>query len=211
VSPTHLSCHLRVARYDDFLLTDAVRPAVHVPVRPREGFRRGHYRDPRSHRSLPILNISVSAERLFDTFLALLEPLGEVVDVVLESSHGTERGDKHHDFRRNDVDRPILASYCCDFEDLLLHDGCTGLAVLSTTAPMEVQFDEHKQLIVYARATRPFRRLLRELGIPEVPDLQLISEADHWHSSSPRYAEEFKQFCQVAGAGNPDAVVGEWD
>src|SRR5262245_28208810 len=83
VSPTHLSRHLKVARYDEFLLTDAVRPAAHVPVRPREGYRRGHYREPRSRRNLPILNISVSAERLFDVFLALLAPLGEVVDVIV--------------------------------------------------------------------------------------------------------------------------------
>ena len=77
-----------------------------------------------------MLSAAVSAERLFDTFLALLEPLGEVVHVVLESSHGAAI-DEHTDLRRDHIDLPVLASHLCDFEELLTHDGCTGVAVMA--------------------------------------------------------------------------------
>ena len=35
-----LAAHLRVDRYGDFLLTDAIRPAPSLPVVPRQGYRR---------------------------------------------------------------------------------------------------------------------------------------------------------------------------
>ena len=57
------------------------------------------------------------------------------------------------------MDLPVLKSHCCDYEDLLLHDGCTGLAVMSTEGPMEVQFDEHKLLVVYASNLKPFEAM----------------------------------------------------
>jgi hypothetical protein len=197
-----------VGRYGDFLLTEAVRPAANLPVVPRAGYRRGVYRDPFSRRRLRTLTAAVSGERLFDAFLALLEPLGDVVDVVLETSHA-ENADRHSDLRRTHIDRPVLASYCCDFERLLLHDGCTGLAVLSRQGTMEVQFDEHKLLTVYARRLAPFRRALRLSGVPEVPDLRFISEAEHWHSSDPEFREEFRRFCHRLGVGAMRRVMSD--
>ena len=82
-----LAAHLQVDRYGSFQLTDAVRPALELPVIPCEGFRVDLYHDPRAHLRVPVLAASVSRERLFDVFLSLLEPLQEIVDVVLETSH----------------------------------------------------------------------------------------------------------------------------
>ena len=59
----------------------------------------------------------------------------------------------------------MLASHFCEFEELLTHDGCTGVAVLADGRPMEVQFDEHKLFHVYAPDLRPFRRVLRRAGV----------------------------------------------
>src|SRR5579884_1874526 len=131
-----------------FRLTGAVRPSPHGPVRPREGYRREVYRA--GGLEVPVLAASASCEKLFGLFLALLEPLGPVVDVVLETAHQSG-GAGHRDLPRTAIDLPVLQSHLLDFEDLLLHDGCTGVAVLSASGPMEVQFDEHKLLIVYAR------------------------------------------------------------
>ena len=39
--------------------------------------------------------------------------------------------DTHLDLRREHIDRPVLASHLCDFEELLTHDGCTGVAVMA--------------------------------------------------------------------------------
>src|SRR5205823_1151029 len=172
---------LRTDCYGTFRLTDAIRPAPEHFVVPVEGYRRETYRG-RAGRgadatplAIPTLAAAVSAERLFDTFLALLDPLGEVLDVVLETSH-TSGGDRHRDLRRWSIDKPVLASYFCEFEDLLLNDGCTGVAVIATDGPMELQFDEHKQLVCYAHDLKPFLAVLREAGVPHVLDLRLISE-----------------------------------
>ena len=53
---------------------------------------RDTYCDPESGNKMPVLAASVSAENLFEIFLDLLDPLGEVVDVVMESSHDSEPG-----------------------------------------------------------------------------------------------------------------------
>src|SRR4051794_21497796 len=77
VTPDRLASHLSVNSYGSFTLTDAIRPGAKLPVRPRQGYRVEIFRDRRARLRLPMLSASVSAERLFDTFLALLEPLGE--------------------------------------------------------------------------------------------------------------------------------------
>ena len=203
-----LIAHLNIRRYGDFTLTDAIRPALAVPIQPREGYRVDVYRDRKSQLRLPMLAASVSAERLFDVFLALLEPLGEMVHVVLESSHGAD-ADRHTDLRRNHIDAPVLASHLCDFEDLLANDGCTGLAVLSARKPVEVQFDEHKLLYVYGADLKPFRRALKRAGVPRCNDFPLISEAEHLHHSTDDYADAFRQLCLRVGVGDFDKVFSD--
>src|SRR5262245_15438460 len=147
VNSQKLAAHLKVDHYGDFWLTDAIRPSLQKQVIPREGYRRERYTD--NGMDLPLLAAAVSREKLFDLFMELLDPLGEVVDVILETSHDGDAS-HHRDLYRDGIDLPVLQSHLCEFEDLLLHDGCTGIAVLSTTGPMEVQFDEHKLLVVYA-------------------------------------------------------------
>src|SRR5271154_622619 len=132
--------HLEVDRYGDFLLTQAVRPGLALPILPRAGYRLGVYRDANTDLRVPVLAAAVSREHLFDTFLALLEPLGQEANVILETSHDN-RGQSHRDLHRQEVDMPVLQSYLCEFEELLLDDGCTGVAVVSADKPMEVQFD----------------------------------------------------------------------
>ncbi|HLW67400.1 MAG TPA: hypothetical protein VKS79_18950 [Gemmataceae bacterium] len=193
--------HILIDRYGDFRLTDAIRPGPGIPVVPREGFRQGVYRDFKHRIRIPVLAASVSKEKLFETFLALLEPLGPVVDVVLETSHRSRSG-KHKDLRRTEIDAPILASYCCEFEDMLLNDGCTGLAVMATDKAMEVQFDEHKLLLVYARKLRPFRRIVKSFGIRRDDEMPLISEAEHLHGSEPHYYDMFRDLANRIGAGD---------
>jgi hypothetical protein len=195
-----LAEHLRVDRYGAFWLTDAIRPSLDGQVTPRQGFRVQSYRDAKAGFKVPVLAAAVSREDLFDVFLDLLDPLGEVVDVVLETSHESDGGG-HRDLFREQIDLPILKSYCCDFEDLLLHDGCTGLAALSALGPMEVQFDEHKLLVVYAADMSPFIDVLEDHGIARDDKMKLITEGEHLHSTDPRYRGEFDQFCYRLGVG----------
>jgi hypothetical protein len=202
VTSQKLTAHLRVDQYGDFRLTDAIRPALHVPIVPQQGFRVDVYRDARTRLNVPVLAAAVSREQLFDVFLALLAPLGEAVDVILETSHHTD-GRRHKDLYREHIDLPVLMSYFCDYEDLLLNDGCTGVAVISRMGPMEVQFDEHKLQIVYARDLSPFERVLRDFGIPRNDSLRLITEGEHLHSTDRHYLDQFEQLSCRLGMGEP--------
>jgi hypothetical protein len=203
-----ISSHVRQNRYGDFLLTDAVRPGPGVPVAPREGYRLSRFRDAETSICLPVLGAAVSAERLFDVFLDLLGPLGERVHAVLETSHGN-RGDRHTDLRRGDIDLPVLMSHFCDHEDLLLNDGCTGVAVVAAGRRIEVQLDEHKLLFVYARDLKPFRRILRRHGVRRDNDIQLIAEAAHLHHSAEHFEDEFHQLATRLGAADFDSVLSD--
>jgi hypothetical protein len=202
VSPNNLAAHLQVDRYGDFYLTDAIRPSLDLQVIPRQGYRIDTYRDPQAGLEVPVLAAAVSRERLFEMFLDLLRPLGEVVDVVVETSHDND-GTGHRDLYREHIDRSVLESHFCEFEDLLLNDGCTGVAVIGTAGPMEVQFDEHKLLIVYAHNLKTFQRILRAEGFKRDDDLKLITEGEHLHTTDPRYGATFEQLCYRLGVGEP--------
>jgi len=155
---------------------------------------------------VPVLAAAVSREHLFDLFLELLEPLGEVVDVVLETSHQNGQHG-HRDLCREHIDLPVLTSHFCDYEDLLLNDGCTGVAVLSSKGPLEVQLDEHKLLLVYGRNLKPFERRFKRFGVQQDDQLRLITEGEHLHSTDQRYLDSFDQLCYRLGAGEPAESV----
>ncbi len=192
LSQDELDAHLQVGRYGDFLLTDAIRPSFGLEIVPREGYRRDTYRDPETGATMPVLAASVSAERLFDVFMELLSPLGEEIDVVMESSHESEPG-FHADMYREHMDSVIFKSTLYDYEELLLNDGCTGLAALNPNGPMEVQFDEHKLIFVYAHDLGPFEEILQSIGLKRDDSLRFISEAEHLHSTDDAYREQFDE------------------
>jgi hypothetical protein len=192
LSEDQLEEHLRIARYGSFLLTEAVRPAFNLEVVPSAGYRSDVYRDPETSIDVPVLMAAESREKLLDLFMDLLDPLGEEVDVVLETSHNTEAGG-HQDLYREHIDLPILKSILYDFEDLLLDDGCTGIAILNPRIPMEVQFDEHKLLIMYGHDLEPFQEVLNDRRVPCSDTIRFITEGEHVHSSSEEYAERFDE------------------
>ena len=200
--------HLNRKTYGSFTLTDAIRPGPSVPIRPRQGYNLQVYRDRKIGLKLPMISAAVSAENLMDCFLALLDPLGDTVHVVLETSHGRD-ADDHMDYRRTHIDLPVLASHFCDFEELLLGDGCTGVAVLSATGRTEVQFDEHKLLHIYATKIDPFRRVLRDFGIRRRKDLPLISDAEHLHHTHDEFEESFQQLCLRVGVADFEMAMSD--
>jgi hypothetical protein len=66
---------------------------------------------------------------------------------------------------------------------------------------MEVQFDEHKLLVVYAHDLEPFERILRQFGLLRDDKLKLITEGEHLHSTDERYADAFEQLNYRLGTG----------
>ena len=183
--------HLRIARYGSFLLTDAVRPSIDLPVIPSAGWRRDTYRDPETGTKIPVIMAAQTKERLFDLFIDLLEPLGQEVNVVLETSHADEH-DGHVDIYREQIDLPILKSMLYDFEDLLTNDGCTGIAVMHARCPMEIQFDEHKLLIMYGHDLDEFEQILED-RLPLSDTIRFVTEGEHVHSTSEDYARQLDE------------------
>lgn len=198
VSETQLEQHLSIARYGSFLLTDAVRPSFNLEVVPSAGCRRDVYRDAETSIDVPVLMVAQTRERLFDLFINLLDPLGDEVDVVLETSHEAQGG-SHQDLYREHIDLPILKSTLYDYEDLLLNDGCTGIAVLNPRIPMEVQFDEHKLLIMYGHDLEDFEDILQEHSVGVSDTIRFITEGEHVHSSSEEYARQFEELRYMLG------------
>ena len=187
-----LEAHLGVAKYGNFMLTDAVRPSYDLQVVPTQGYRHDCFNDEQSNTSVPVLMTAVSKEALFETFMDMLDPLGSVVDVVLETSHSRD-SNGHTDLYREHIDMPVLKSILWDFEDLLINDGCTGAAVLNPSIPQEIQFDEHKLLIVYGEELSAFEAVLDQHRINCDDELKFVTEAEHVHSSSDHYARQFEE------------------
>jgi hypothetical protein len=192
ITPAQLSAHLHADCYGDFALTEAIRPSFDVKITPRAGYRHDKFRDSGSGKDIPVLAAAASREQLFETFIDLLDPLGDRVDVVLESSHNPEV-DGHIDMYREDIDLVVLKSLLYDFEELLMKDGYTGIAALRPDVPMEVQFDEHKLLFVYAHDVRPFENVLKGYGLERDDNLELISEGEHLHLTEEQFADQFEE------------------
>ena len=187
-----LEAHLGVARYGSFMLTDAVRPSYDLQVVPQSGYRHDIYEDNDNSIKIPVCMAAVSREDMLELFLDLLDPLGSEVNVVLETSHERDNG-SHLDLFREHIDLPILKSTLYDFEDLMLDDGCTGIAVLNARMPLEVQFDEHKLLIMYGQDLSPFEETLREYDVDCNEEIKFITEAEHVHSSSDEFIDRFDE------------------
>jgi len=209
LSEEQLEAHMKIARYGDFVLTEAIRPSFDLQVVPVRGYRHDVYNDKDTGVDIPVLMASASREQLFDLFLELLDPLGVEVDVVLETSHERKsRG--HDDLYREHIDLPVLKSTLCDFEDLLLDDGCLGVAALNPALPLEVQFDEHKLLIMYGQDLSDFEAILEQSGLPRLEEMRFITEAEHVHSSSDEMFREFEQMRYRLGL-DETAEAGEGD
>ena len=198
LSDEELEAHLGVSRYGDFVLSDAVRPSYNLEVAPSAGFRHDIFRDEEARTDVPVIMASVSRAQLFETFMELLDPLGSTVDVVLESSHGSGQR-SHTELYREHIDMPILQSTLWEFEDLLVNDGCAGIAVLNPSIPQEVQFDEHKLLIVYGNDMAEYERILIDAPIPCREDMKFITEAEHVHSTTDQHAERFNELKTALG------------
>ncbi len=187
-----LEVHLGINRYGSFRLSEAVRPSYDLEVVPIAGYRHDSYRDEESGSNVPVLMASITCDQIMDTFMELIEPLGNVVDVVLETSHGRRQAG-HADLYREHIDMPILQSTLWEYEDLLVNDGCTGIAILNPAVPQEVQLDEHKLLIVYGQDLQEHERVLQNASVPRCEEMKFITEAEHVHSTTDRFIEQFEE------------------
>ena len=208
VHTLELESHLATETYGNFTLTDAIRPAFDLTVIPRQGYKYDRLKlgingvSPFLRSGLrwlmPILAVSISFEQLFETFLELLNPLGGTVNTILETSHRYS-GRHRACLRRDQIDLPVLKSYLYDHEDLLLHDGCTGISVFSSKMQAEVKFDEHKLILVRAKSLLPFEKILRRHNILHDETMPLLTDAEHVHITRDEYFRRFKSLQVLLG------------
>jgi hypothetical protein len=196
-----LESHLATVTYGNFTLTDAIRPSLDLTIIPEQGYKHdtlklgsgevSSFRRTRSRWFVPILVASISLDKLFETFLDLLNPLGNTVNIVLETSHhysGAFRTGLH----REHIDLPVLKSFLYDHEDLLLNDGCTGISISAPRSSSVVKFDEHKLILVYAKSLLPFESILRRHDIPLNEAMPILMDAEHVHITRDEYFQQFK-------------------
>ncbi len=207
LSDEELQVHMGIETYGVFDLTDAIRPSYDLQIVPRQGFRFDEYIDEASGSRTPVIMASATRHQLMDLFLELIEPLGAVVDVVLETSH--RAGAEHEDLYREHIDMPVLKSILLEFEDLLLNDGCTGVAVINPSKRQEVQLDEHKLLITYGDPLDPFESILIDGDVYPDKDLKFITEAEHVHSSSEKLYDQFSVLRNRLGMDGEE-FAGSW-
>ena len=202
-----LQTHLGIRTYGAFDLTDAVRPSYDLQILPRQGFRHDRYVDEATGGTTPVIMAAATERLLMDLFLDLIEPLGSVVDVVLETSH--QSASEHEDLYREHIDMPVLKSILLEFEDLLLNDGCTGIAVINPSKRQEVQLDEHKLLIMYGEPLDRFESVLIGGDVYPDNDMKFITEAEHVHSSSEKMFDQFNVLRTRLGMDG-DELAGAW-
>ena len=149
LSEEELEAHLGVSRYGDFRLTDAVRPSYDLQVIPRQGYRHDVYRDEEHKSRVPVLMAAASQGGPVRDLHGPARAAGRRGRRGAGNQPPPRSGGGHRTSTASTSTLPVLKSMLWDFEDLLLNDGCTGIAVLNPGIPQEVQFDEHKLLIVY--------------------------------------------------------------
>jgi hypothetical protein len=185
-----LSAHLARRDYEDFRLTDAVRPGMDTGIFPVAGFRHDFYTDETTGQETLVIIAAVSREWVVEMFLNLLQPLGDEVSIRLEKRYHVY---EHIECTRDHVDLSDLRCVLEDFADVLLNDGSFSVAVSSSDSPKEVQLDDHKLLYVYGENTKAFERRLQWAGIMRDEQMSFLPEGEHFHCSlgdfGPRLAE----------------------
>lgn len=191
--------HMAKDTFGSFKLTDAIRPGLKFI--PEEGYKYDVYHDKEEDEEeqaeVPVLMISASREKLFNLFLSLADEIGFTVDVFLDEVDEDNNRKTH--VHGEEMDNPIVQSTLIDYEDLLLNDGFTGIALQNTSDGTELQFDAHKLLIVYGHQLRPFAEVCEKYGVREKPSMKFITNSEHIHASDDRLAASLDELAEKLG------------
>ena len=88
----------------------------------------------------------------------------------------------------------MLKSTLYDFEDLLLNDGCLGIAVLNPRIPVRGPVRRAQTADrVRQEPLSEFEEIFKRHSIDRNEEIRFITEAEHVHSSSEEYFEQFQQ------------------
>ena len=77
---------------------------------------------------------------------------------------------------------------------------------MNPRTPQEIQFDEHKMLVVYGEPLAPFEEILRAHDVQLDPEIRFRTEAEHVHSSNESYYDEFEELRMHLGMDSGDML-----
>ena len=178
-----LDAHIARRQYGEFKLTQAISPSLDLAIVPAQGYKRGFCTI--DDFDCPYVVASITADKLFEVFITAIELMPDEVDVYLENSGTGELLECY------DCEKIVLLSTLWDYEDFLVNDGLTSLFIVDQDTPQEIQFDEHKLLLIYNQNLAPFEGVLHRYGVMHDKDLQLLIDGEHVHSSRDDYVEVF--------------------
>ena len=200
LSEKDIEAHNRITRYGDFTLTGAVAPSYDLQVVPRSGWKSiTHNQD---GIEIPTVRISASSKIVFGLFLDLAELTGQMIDVILETSHAPRCDRCHIDLIRKDMDLLVVLSVFCEFEELLLRDGFLGVALVNPNVPLELNFDDHKLLNFFnwTQIEDQVRAILDRYSIKNDPEMSFITQGEHMHLSNKKFKRQFNTLRSRIGA-----------
>ena len=64
-----MAAHLQTDQYDSFHLTEAIRPAMDLKIKPSQGYRHDTYVDQETKAKVPVIMAAASREQLFPLFI----------------------------------------------------------------------------------------------------------------------------------------------
>jgi len=209
LTPEQLKAHMDRAVYGDFLLTDAVRPSYDLKVVPKTGFKCELMQEEREGQ-VPVIVISASGEILFRLFLDIISLLHGKVVVRLCLTHGgvpmssTGKWLSCREFLRHKIDFAELKRILLGFENFLLDDGRTSIAISNYDEidRVEIQFDEHKIIRVcnWPAISDELSMILKKYRIPQDPKMEFIDSVEHVQQISENSEEKLEELVDAIGA-----------
>lgn len=185
----------------DEFFTRAVRLQSSRDIDPQEGFMRSEYQaENQSIPSTPVFMVAVARRRMFDLFFTLLKPLGDRVGVALDLYHNVTQNSGHDTYRVDEVDTSVAMSAFAGYEDLLLHDGCTGVSVWGRRP--EIQWSRQKLIYCYGteETMGRFHGILHGHRIPYTPDFQIINDVPHTFQTIDDHRTQFRELTECLHA-----------
>jgi len=175
------------------MLTRAV--SLHKGVLPPlEGYAQDEWEGSEHWPRTPVLHIAATSEKIIDLFRELLDPLGDDVRVFLKTQHGCY-GHKMRQAMRGSIERIVLESTILDYEDFLLHDGWSSIAVQDLASTIEVRLPQSKMMVVYARQCDPFVDTLHRFDLHRLPTCPDLLPGQYGCTSEKCFEDQFEEIC----------------
>lgn len=140
------------------------------------------------------LTVATTAEKLLELLLEALAFMGDDIKIVIQST----REHCMRGFETAFPDPVMIESAFRTYDDVLLGDAYTGVAIVDEIAPAEIRLDEHKTLVVH-NAPR-FERFLRAQQIPTRETMPFVADVTHDHLADPELDERFDTLLTDIGA-----------